>query len=237
MARLAALGPDRIVSFRHQGQGAVRFWVPKGHIDYIQSFYVLHETFWDLKTVEYFSRLVRNRTVLDIGSNIGNHAIYWSRIAGAARVHAFEPIPETFETLERNIALNDCGNITAHRLALGERSERGTSLSTSDNRMMAQVVADPDGEIQVVALDEMGFSGVDFVKIDVEGHTIGVIKGGLETLRTHKPVVYVELYAHERDACDRMLREIGYREPREFEQSNYLYIHAERPFEGDFPEA
>ncbi len=56
--------------------------------------------------------------IADVGANIGAFAIPLSRFA--KQVHAFEPISETANQLEYNIALNGIKNITVHREGLSD---------------------------------------------------------------------------------------------------------------------
>jgi FkbM family methyltransferase len=61
----------------------------------------------------------RGRVALAIGANVGTHSL-----ANARRfihVHAFEPNPAVWPQFERNIALNHPGNVTLHKIGLGDR--------------------------------------------------------------------------------------------------------------------
>ena len=53
---------------------------------------------------------MRNRTVIDVGANIGNTAIYFA-LKGAKKVIAIEPVPTAFKYLFKNIASNNVGNV------------------------------------------------------------------------------------------------------------------------------
>jgi hypothetical protein len=70
-------------------------------------------------------------------------------------------------------------------------------------------------EVAVLPLDEAlpGLSRLDFLKIDTEGFEIDVLMGAENTIRKHRPVIYIELSAeyHEssRTAID-WLQERGY---------------------------
>jgi hypothetical protein len=47
--------------------------------------------------------------------------------------------------------------------------------------------------VRVARLDDFEFDGVSFVKIDVEGHELGVLEGAAETIRRHHPVILMEI--------------------------------------------
>lgn len=61
--------------------------------------------------------ILPNDTVIDIGANIGNHAVYFSDVLGAD-VHAFEGNSNLFPVLEKNIKNR---TITLHKVFLGEK--------------------------------------------------------------------------------------------------------------------
>lgn len=135
-------------------------------------------------------------TALDIGANIGNHALFFSPMF--QQVHCFEPSPRTFGVLSVNTAL--ANNITPHNLALGE-SKAKMSLSYSPlNVGEASLVqsANQAGllchEVEVVRLDEFGaeFEDVAFLKIDVEGFEPEVLRGAQSLLARFKPVIAFE---------------------------------------------
>ena len=64
-------------------------------------------------------------TVLDVGANFGWYASHFSKYVGEkGRVFAFEPIPATFEGLQKNIAFNHAENVTVINRALGEKEEK-----------------------------------------------------------------------------------------------------------------
>ena len=56
--------------------------------------------------------------VIDIGANFGAVAIYIAKRHPGVTVHAFEPVPITFDLLLRNIEVNNCSNIRARRKAV-----------------------------------------------------------------------------------------------------------------------
>ena len=79
-----------------------------------------------------------------------------------------------------------------HRYALGS-CEKSVLLETPpDNTGMTHVVRGSTGPIPMITLDSLNFSDVDFIKLDVEGYELDVIKGGINTLRDNDPVIIVE---------------------------------------------
>ncbi|HVT73232.1 MAG TPA: FkbM family methyltransferase [Lacunisphaera sp.] len=136
-------------------------------------------------------------TVLDVGGNLGLYTLLLSRLVGpAGRVVTFEPDPALFALLRHNIARNGCANIEAHNLALGRTHARlrlrRLILNSGDNTL------GPGGsgwfrrevEVEVVALDEFrpGWRP-DFVKIDVQGWELDVLRGMEQSLAAEPPPI------------------------------------------------
>ena len=141
-------------------------------------------------------------TFLDIGANMGWYALNLAARFPAARVHAFEPVPATFRSLERNLALNGFGNVELHNLGLMD--ETGGQTFFCDPRISGRasarnLVDDPAArpvDCPVSRLDDfVRDHGVrpDLLKVDVEGAELMVFRGGLETLAAHRPLIMTEM--------------------------------------------
>jgi FkbM family methyltransferase len=142
-------------------------------------------------------------TVLDVGGNLGLYTLQLSRLVGpAGRVVTFEPDPEVFALLQRNIGLNGCPNVEAHNLALGRRHDRLTLrrliLNSGDNTLGAggSGLFRREIAIEVVALDEfLPALRPDLVKIDVQGWELEVLRGMERTLAANpQAVLYLEFW-------------------------------------------
>jgi FkbM family methyltransferase len=153
---------------------------------------------YERDVVDIVERLTRpGWTVLDIGANIGAHALRFSKLVGrTGRVYAFEPMEYAFGKLTRNISLNREGNIDAIRLALSDRNADHqhvayrSSWATSGQRRTERATVD------FRRLDdwclEHGVADVHVIKLDVDGHELQVVEGGLATIERCRPVMLVE---------------------------------------------
>ncbi len=145
-----------------------------------------------------FRQLVKpGHVVAEIGANIGTHTVVLSRLAGAGgSVIAFEPQRLVFQLLCANLALNGIANVDARRQGVGD-AVRSLRLSPPDPGAVANfgaVSLKPDGTdpVEIVSLDSLGLTRLDFVKIDVEGMEAAVIEGAADTIRRLRPKLYVE---------------------------------------------
>jgi FkbM family methyltransferase len=130
-------------------------------------------------------------TALDVGANIGAYSILLGQWVGpSGQVFAFEPAPEPFDGLSRHIALNGLAN-TVHPIQMAVGAEVTTAqLLVAGTGGESRLASAGDGgatiNVPVTTIDafcaERGLSP-DFIKVDVEGFELAVLKGARETIR------------------------------------------------------
>jgi FkbM family methyltransferase len=140
--------------------------------------------------------------VLDIGANVGNHALFLSRICG--ELHAFEPNSEVRFRLEQRVADNQIENIRVHAVGLGAEDARLPYHSpTGSNRGTGSFVSgysanNDTGSLRLPVrqgdkyLSSLDLSRIDLVKLDVEGFEKDVLVGMRHTLRRFRPAILME---------------------------------------------
>lgn len=141
------------------------------------------------------------RVAIDVGAHVG----IWTceMIAQFDEVYAFEPAPDSFACLLRNVdyARSRPGSArTVHlrNLAVGKEIGRGSLLADplpkrQGNTGARYVDADHAGPVSVLPLDDLGLKTCDFLKIDVEGAELNVLTGAAGTISRCEPVVMVEI--------------------------------------------
>jgi FkbM family methyltransferase len=166
--------------------------------------------------------------VVDVGGNIGTTALTFAASVPQGVVHTFEPSREMLASLRRNIALSGAHNVVVHPMGLSDARARGhLQVATAGNPGSAFFVAGdgtaPDADTdaaEVRSLDEelRDVDRIDFVKIDVEGLELQVLRGARTLLQRHRPAVLFEV--NERALARagasgaevvRFLGELGYR--------------------------
>lgn len=143
----------------------------------------------------------------DVGANFGYYAMVVSAASqGRARVYAFEPLASNFHLLARNKHLNEFDRVTPVKLALSDRAGAVDffvpPVSCSGvGRLVDGPLDDPHGyvdKVQATTLDafvaQRGVRRMDFLKIDVEGAELRVLRGGAETLRRLRPTIMIEFF-------------------------------------------
>lgn len=137
--------------------------------------------------------------VFEIGANIGAHTIKLSKLVGNGFVFAFEPQRMVFQSLCANLAINSISNVFAYQEAISD--ENGTILipeydfSKINNFGGINIENTKRGTlVHKQKLDNFinKINSLKFLKIDVEGMEIGVLKGAKELIKKFKPIIYVE---------------------------------------------
>lgn len=134
----------------------------------------------------------KNGRALDVGANIGNHSIYYSR--HFKNVDSFEPHPRIAKLLRFNT--EPAGNIVVQEYGVGDES--GTSVMNEvAGNIGASSIGTGDISIEIRTIDSFGYDDVVFMKVDVEGFEKQVLRGARETIARCSPILIVEQHSHE----------------------------------------
>lgn len=142
----------------------------------------------DFEELSFLSRRLWPGCVFyDVGANAGAYSVFAA--ARGCRVYAFEPVPHTFRRLEENAELNRPGlsiNCVNRALGSSSRSLRMTFELGPGNRIITSDDSAPSVEVSCTTLDAFTeeHEAPDFIKIDVEGHELEVLRGARKTLAT-----------------------------------------------------
>lgn len=176
---------------------------------------------YDSFLFDYIAKLdLKNKTIFDIGTHIGYHSLYFSKLVGEkGKVYAFEPNTFNIERIKINLKENEqVKNIHLKEVALSDRIgtedflfsndiENGTSsggfLDSSDTIWQKGVYTNEIGfkKIAVKAvtldslIDENKNNNPSLLKIDVEGAENLVLKGGISFINTFHPIILIEVHS------------------------------------------
>jgi FkbM family methyltransferase len=169
------------------------------------------QTEWD-----WIDEVKPGQCVYDIGANCGQSTLHVAHAVGpAGAVIAFEPVPENFQRLERNIKLNGLSSVTPICAAASDR-EGVTSFEFDPSRPTLGRLQDGGSlQVRLIALDAWathGWPAPHFMKIDVEGGGAGVLAGADALIGDHRPTIYLETHnAQEHQAAKDLLDRHRYR--------------------------
>ena len=137
----------------------------------------------------------------DVGANIGLYALSMSvAVGGQGRVHAFEPVPNTFRILSENIRTNNVQNVVLRETAVGDKLGKAeffvtfqSGLAGLGNTCRGTVLEKK--EVDITTLDayveKNAIPKVALIKIDVEGFEGEVLKGAEKLLGKMQSLVVI----------------------------------------------
>jgi FkbM family methyltransferase len=156
---------------------------------------------------------------VDVGAKLGMYT--YELLRHSREVVAFEPIPVLGEMISRvfrkrpvrveRCALSDTPGRTTMRVPYGSNGEVKFGRSTIEPTNSLQhddVARVQEIDVAVKTLDEHDLRGVGFIKIDVEGHELAVLRGATATLDREHPNLLVEANDHHHPGAVRELREL-----------------------------
>lgn len=169
-------------------------------------------------------RALPDAVVLDIGANIGAVTLFWAEGRRDIRFHAYEPNPESFAALRKNIDANGLSSqIIAHPEAIGgARGEVNlwvdvpTTLATSYGEAPAEGARKIP--VPMITLDDAwertGRSPIWMLKIDVEGAEGDILEAASDAVLASVSNACIEWHDNivpgVRQRCLKRLEEAGF---------------------------
>ncbi len=158
---------------------------------------------YDANTLDSLAEVlaaIQPQTSLDVGANIGNHALLISRFS--KKLIAFEPVKFIFEVLQRNLEQNEIANTTVVNYGLSnEQLNRDIFVPDNGNLGSSSIEAmGGAGELLQIGtiigdsylLQNHSNAKIDFVKMDVEGHEAAALLGLENTIHKNQPLLLLE---------------------------------------------
>lgn len=151
----------------------------------------LHSTSYMLSRTPPF--LSKDKIALDIGAAVGMYSSFWTKYCKF--VYSYEAVPPIFTQLQNTAKSYD--NMVPINVAMSDKV--GTSKFFVDDKRLSNnsftnLVGGQEIEVETTTIDNENHNNVGFIKVDVEGHELAVLRGGLETIERDRPVCMVEIY-------------------------------------------
>jgi FkbM family methyltransferase len=165
----------------------------------------------EFESLLFKDSIKKSMTVIDIGANIGYYTLIAAQLVGSGTVYAFEPEPDNYKILCKNIKINNYDNVVAIQQAVSNKKGRsefyidkfdisGNSLSFATRLDSSNKSAEINSVwIETITLDDF-FSRlsehvkIDIIKMNAEGAEGLVFEGAKATLTRNKPKVFMEFW-------------------------------------------
>ncbi len=167
-----------------------------------------------------------DRCVLDVGANIGTHALVWAQALPGTPVFALEPTPATREALRRNVERNGkaeqirilpyaASNVDGEAEFFLTADDAYNSMIDSGRKQRLEVIKVPARRLDALAGEAFENRRVGLLKIDVEGAEPEVLEGARTLLQRDRPILFLEIWGagkgRDPDAIVASVRALGYR--------------------------
>lgn len=215
---------------------------------FVFSIFKIYTLKWDKNENHFFhflKLLPQEGVFIDIGANIGIMTASAARRFSKMEIHAFEPVESNASALKRIITYFNLSNVLIHKVALGNENGTIKMVMPVQNKVRFQglshvmhhsITENNEGEIYEVPIyrldDFKPIKNIDQkivgIKMDVENFESFVVKGGLEIIKKHQPILYIELWDNEnRTSCFNDLSILGYK-PYTLESEKLVIYDAQK---------
>jgi FkbM family methyltransferase len=126
--------------------------------------------------------------VFDVGANIGQSALTYSREFPKAEIYSFEPVSATYSILAAQT--KSLPRVHCFHLGMGPEAGQSVIHVASDSRKSSMLLERPEDHSETVAVEtiagfarKQGLKRIDFLKVDTEGFDLKVLEGAAPLLR------------------------------------------------------
>tara|TARA_Y100000590_G_scaffold127688_1_gene145985 strand:+ start:22034 stop:22960 length:927 start_codon:yes stop_codon:yes gene_type:complete len=181
----------------------------------------------ELKVLEekIFNKIdTKNTTCIDIGANIGNHSVFFSKFF--FNIDSFEPHPDSFNLLKFNT--KDFNNVRVFNFGTSDTDEKkylytpdptNTGFSTLNNEGLESIdnnqnINEKKKEVELKNLDLFYKTNktkkISFIKIDVEGHEYKSLSGMKNIIEKDSPIIALEQFVGQFDKKTKSTQSIDF---------------------------
>lgn len=163
--------------------------------------------FHELKEWRFLhNHLRRDMVFVDVGANQGEYTLFAAKRLSSGSVVAFEPVDQLYQKLQQNIQLNNFANVTCCNFGLSDADARlpiyMESAGSGGNEGLGTLFQSESRSRQVgtvalkvfdVVAADLNLTRIDFIKIDVEGAELQVLKGCIGSIKRYRPYILLEV--------------------------------------------
>ncbi len=203
---------------------------------------IIENKIFDNDVFERSKRYIKeNSVVIDAGANYGQLSILFSKAKPNVHVYAFEAYKYISEILQKNVLINN-SKVKVHNCVLSDESKKNLIISESilkefnnygSNFVDLKKKSNQGNLVDSVKIDDLNIQQeVSFMKIDVQGYDLKVLRGAEKTIKRNKMPIIIE-YSKEFESKFNykfsdfleILKKINYKIEERISEANYLIVY------------
>ena len=203
---------------------------------------IIENKIFDNDVFERSKRYIKeNSVVIDAGANYGQLSILFSKAKPNVHVYAFEAYKYISEILQKNVLINN-SKVKVHNYILSDESKKNLIISESilkefnnygSNFVDLKKKSNQGNLVDSVKIDDLNIQQeVSFMKIDVQGYDLKVLRGAEKTIKRNKMPIIIE-YSKEFESKFNykfsdfleILKKINYKIEERISEANYLIVY------------
>ena len=170
---------------------------------------------YEEEELNLISNIIDKEIFIDVGANIGNHTLYFSNTF--KKIYSFEPSPKAYKLLQFNT--EDIPNIEIFNFGLSNLKKKLNILFESVKNVGSQNFRNEHKQGREVFFERFDDlynfeNSISFIKIDVEGNELDVLRSMKKNLENNSPIISLEFDMKNFSSNNeiiRFLRELGYK--------------------------
>jgi FkbM family methyltransferase len=185
------------------------------------------------KDAIYIEKIILSLNTFENALDCGACYGFWTYLLQPyfKRIYAFELVNAHRLCFLKNMENFNINNYELFPFGLGDKN---TKCAIANNKWAiqkfgyaafnAQVLEDKNGKENLRTLDSLHLKNISFIKIDVEGYELNLLKGGYETIKNNRPVIFIERTITNYEELINFLFDLNYDIVEEFEKDTLFKI-------------
>ena len=175
----------------------------KFYLDEQDSLRLSTRGYYEPAVLEIIKRELKEGDVLvEIGAHLGYYTLILSKLVGpAGKIYAFEPDPNNFTLLKKNLEVNQIKNVVLERKAVSNRNGKmlfypGKERSTHGSLIKGEYACGNPIEVDGLRLDDYPFKEkINLIKMDIEGEEFRALEGMRSLILKTKPLKMISEFS------------------------------------------